>query len=117
MNGFPEKILLATDGLVSTATAARAAVELAKKGDAELHVVHVWHTVPSPHFDRVIRSELEVVGQDRLEQQVQWIEDAGGTVARAYLRKGRTVEGTVARRKVEMGSIEVMVSKEERGWR
>ena len=50
MNGFPEKILLATDGLVSTATAARAAVDLTEKGGAELHVVHVWHTVPSPHF-------------------------------------------------------------------
>jgi hypothetical protein len=48
MNGFPEKILLATDGLVSTANAARAAaVDLTEKGGAELHVVHVWHTVTS----------------------------------------------------------------------
>ena len=32
MNGFPEKILLATDGLASTATAARAAaVDLTEK--------------------------------------------------------------------------------------
>jgi Universal stress protein family len=57
MNGFPERILLATDGLENTTPAARAAVDLAKKGGAELHVVHVWHTVPSPHFDRVIRRE------------------------------------------------------------
>jgi nucleotide-binding universal stress UspA family protein len=108
MNGFPEKILLAIDGLVSTATAARAAVDLAKKGGAELHMVHVWHTVPSPHFDRVIRSELEVIGRDSLEQQVQWIEDAGGTVAGAYLREGRAVEGIVAQAE-EIGAGLVIV--------
>ena len=31
MNGFPEKVLLATDGLEHTALAARAGVDLAKK--------------------------------------------------------------------------------------
>jgi hypothetical protein len=51
INGFPEKILLATDGMQNTTLAARAAVDLAKGGGAELHVVHAWHTVPSPHFD------------------------------------------------------------------
>ena len=106
MNGFPEKILLATDGLVSTATAARAAIDLAKKGGAELHVVHVWHTVPSPHFDRVIRSELEEIGRDRLEQQVRLIEDPGGTVAGAYLMEGRTVEGIIAQaEEIEAGLV------------
>jgi serine/threonine protein phosphatase PrpC len=35
VNGFPEKVLLATDGLENTALAARAAVDLAKKGDAK----------------------------------------------------------------------------------
>ena len=46
MNGFPENVLLTTDGLESTTLASRAAVDLAKGGDAGLHVVHVWHTVP-----------------------------------------------------------------------
>jgi nucleotide-binding universal stress UspA family protein len=97
MDGLPEKILLATDGLVSTGVAARvAAVDLTEKGGAELHVVHVWHTVSSPHFDRDIRSGFEEIARDRLEQQVQLIEDAGGTVAGAYLREGRAVEGIVA---------------------
>jgi nucleotide-binding universal stress UspA family protein len=32
MNGFPEKILLATDGSENTTLAARAAVDLAKNG-------------------------------------------------------------------------------------
>ena len=35
MNGFPEKVLLATDELEHTALVARAAVDLAKKGDAK----------------------------------------------------------------------------------
>jgi nucleotide-binding universal stress UspA family protein len=48
VNAFPEKVLLATDGLENTTLAARVAVDLAKKGGAELHVVHAWHTVPSP---------------------------------------------------------------------
>jgi hypothetical protein len=35
VNGFPEKVLLATEGLESMALAARAAVDLAKKGEEE----------------------------------------------------------------------------------
>ena len=35
MNGFPERLLLATDGSENTALANTAAVELAKKGDAK----------------------------------------------------------------------------------
>jgi hypothetical protein len=35
VNGFLEKVLLATDGLEHTALAARAAVDLAEKGDAK----------------------------------------------------------------------------------
>jgi hypothetical protein len=35
VNGFPEKVLLAADGLEHTALAARTAVDLAKKGDAK----------------------------------------------------------------------------------
>ena len=64
MNGFPEKILLATDGLENTTLASRAAVDLAKAGGAELHLVHIWHTVPSPHYDRIIRSGFEDAGRE-----------------------------------------------------
>ena len=35
MNGFPEKVRLATDGLEHAALADRTAVDLAKKGDAK----------------------------------------------------------------------------------
>src|SRR3712207_2092346 len=96
MNGFPEKLLLATDGLENTTLAARAAADLAKNGGAELHVVHVWHTVPSTHFDRVIRSGLEDAGREALEEQVRWIENEGGAVSRAHLLEGRAVEEIIA---------------------
>ena len=96
INGFPEKILLATDGMQNTSLAARAAVDLAKGGGAELHVVHAWHTVPSPHFDHVIRSGLEDAGREALEEQVRWIENEGGTVSRAHLWEGQAVEAIIA---------------------
>jgi nucleotide-binding universal stress UspA family protein len=96
MNGFPEKILLATDGLENTTSAARAAVDLAKNGGAELHVVHVWHTVPSTHFDRVVRSGLEDAGREALEEQVRWIENEKGAVSGAHRLEGRAGEEIIA---------------------
>ena len=48
MDGFPTKILLATDGSEDADLAARAAIDLSEKGGSELHVVHVWHDVPTP---------------------------------------------------------------------
>jgi nucleotide-binding universal stress UspA family protein len=114
MNGFPEKVLLATDGLDNTALAARAAVDLAKKGGAELHVIHVWQTVPSPHFDHVIRSGLEDVGRETLEQQVRSIGEAGGTVAGAYLREGQAVEEIVEQAE-EIGAGLIIVGSRGRG--
>ena len=114
MNGFTEKVLLATDGLENTTLAARAAVDLAKRGGAELHVVHAWHTVPSPHFDSVIRSGLEDVGREVLEEQVRWIEEEGGTVAGAYLREGQSVEAIVEQAE-EVGAGLVVVGSRGRG--
>jgi nucleotide-binding universal stress UspA family protein len=100
LNGFPEKVLLASDGLESSALAARAAVDLAKGGGAELHVVHVWHTVPSPHYDHLIRSGLEDAGRERLEAQVRRIEEEGGTVAGCTSgRGGRSRQSSNRRRR------------------
>jgi nucleotide-binding universal stress UspA family protein len=95
VNGFPEKVMLATDGLESTTLASRAAADLAKGGGAEFHVVHVWHSVPSVDFDRLIRSGLRDAGREALEEQVRWIEEEGGTVAGAYLREGQAVEAII----------------------
>jgi nucleotide-binding universal stress UspA family protein len=114
MNGFPEKILLATDGLESMALASRAAVDLARGGGAQLHVVHVWHTVPSPHYDDVIRSGLKDAGRETLDAQVRWIEEGGGTVAGAHLREGRAVEEIVGQAE-EIGAGLVVVGSRGMG--
>jgi nucleotide-binding universal stress UspA family protein len=114
VNGFPEKVLLASDGLESSALASRAAVDLAKEGGAELHVVHVWHTVPSPHYDHLIRSGLEDAGRERLEAQVRWIREEGGTVAGAHLREGRAVEAIVEQAE-EIGAGLVIVGSRGMG--
>lgn len=47
MNGFPNKILLATDGSAIADQAARVAVELHVKTGSELYVVHVAPVIPA----------------------------------------------------------------------
>jgi nucleotide-binding universal stress UspA family protein len=95
MNRFPTKILLATDGSEDAAQAREAAVDLARKSDSELHLVHVWHDVPSPYAHAFIKRELRRQGQEILDEQVRKIEEAGGTVAKAHLRCGRTSDEVI----------------------
>jgi nucleotide-binding universal stress UspA family protein len=90
MSVFPTKILLATDGSEDAAQAREAAADLARRSDSELHLVHVWHDVPSPYGHAFVKRELRRQGQEVIDTQVKKIEDAGGTVAAAHLRGGRT---------------------------
>ncbi len=90
MSAFPTKILLATDGSEDAAQAREAAADLARRSDSELHLVHVWHDVPSPYAHAFVKRELRRQGQEVIDTQVKKIEDAGGTVAAAHLRGGRT---------------------------
>jgi len=92
MNGFPNKILLATDGSEDADLAARAAIELSNRTASELHVVHVWHDVPTPHFHSFVRAQLRQEAEETLQRQLERIEQAGGTVAKAHLREGRTID-------------------------
>ena len=92
MNGFPNKILLATDGSEDATLAARAAIELSNRTASELHVVHVWHDVPTPHLHSFVRAQLRQEAEEVLQRQVERIEQAGGTVAEAHLREGRTID-------------------------
>lgn len=95
MNAFPTKILLATDGSEDAVRATEAASDLAGKSGSELHVVHVWHDVPSPYRRDFVRRGLRRQGQEILDEQVQKIESAGGTVAQAHCREGRTSEEVI----------------------
>lgn len=92
MNSFPMRILLATDGSEDAALAARAAADLSQKSGSELHVVHVWHDIPTPHFHSFVTAELRREAKELLDEQVKRIELAGGAVAKAHLREGRTID-------------------------
>jgi nucleotide-binding universal stress UspA family protein len=92
MNSFPNKILLATDGSEDADLAARAAIELSNRTASELHVVHVWHDVPTPHLHSFVRAQLKQEAEETLQKLLERIEQAGGTVAQAHLREGRTVD-------------------------
>ena len=91
--GTLASILLATDGSSQATMAARKAVAVSKGTGAELHVVHVWHPIPSPHYGGFIRRELEHQGREVLETAVRYAESIGGWVAGAHLVAGQSVEG------------------------
>jgi nucleotide-binding universal stress UspA family protein len=92
MSVFPTRILLATDGSEDAARATEAATDLANRSGSELHVVHVWRDVPSAYAHAFVRRELRRQGQEILDAQAGRIQESGGTVARAYLREGRTTD-------------------------
>jgi nucleotide-binding universal stress UspA family protein len=74
---FPTKNLLATDGSKDAALAARAAIDLSSQSGAELHVVHVGQgslTLPP--------TEYRAAAQERLDELVKEVEDAGGQLRR-----------------------------------
>lgn len=91
MNDFPTKILLYTDGSEDAALAAPIVVSLANKANSELHVVHIWHT--SAPF--APPSWFKDDAQRRLDEEIRHIEEIGGTVTQAHLRKGHTAEEVV----------------------
>ncbi len=92
MNAFPTRILVATDGSEDGYLATRAAIDLSQKGGSELHVVHVWHDIPTPHARSFVRAQLRREAQEVLDKQIEKIEDAGATVTEAHLREGRTID-------------------------
>ena len=97
------RILLATDGSGEAELATRVAVELAKSTGSELHLVHVKLLFLTPPYPDVLdwswgedleRAEREARGL--LDEQVEKVEDAGGTVAGAHLREELPAEEIVA---------------------
>jgi nucleotide-binding universal stress UspA family protein len=89
---FPTNILLATDGSEEVVLATATAADVAERTGSELHVVHVGELRPVYHPEmRGYLARYEQLREDAqhlLEGQVDEIESAGGTVARAHLRMG-----------------------------
>jgi nucleotide-binding universal stress UspA family protein len=90
MNRFPKKILLATDGSENTAQASKAAIDISRRRDSEVHLIHVWHDVHTPHAHAFVKSELRQQGREILDEEVKRIGEMGGSVTRSHLREGRT---------------------------
>jgi nucleotide-binding universal stress UspA family protein len=94
------KILLATDGSEPSEIAARTALDLAKRLDSEVHVIHVApeHPYVRAYYD--LRHQEEEEGlrredQRMLDEYVDHLRKAGGTVAESYLRVGEAAKEIV----------------------
>ena len=95
MNDSLRKILVATDGSPDSVLAALRAVELARAFGSELHLVHVvalsppYHMVGARDFEGPSLYEEDTEwARELLDEQVGRIEEAGGKVAEAHLRRG-----------------------------
>lgn len=101
MERYPTRILLATDGSTDAALAAQAAVDLAARSGAELHLVHAWVIVPvgTYGFPAVVPLDYpgmyEESARALLDEQARAIAAAGGTVTRTHLRMGRPADQIV----------------------
>jgi nucleotide-binding universal stress UspA family protein len=105
MSTFPTKILLATDGSSEAELATRTAVDLGQQTNSELHVIHVLDIVPTALLypeatdpegvempDPILVEDLERSAEQRgrgmLDEEVERVRSAGGTVAQAHLMMG-----------------------------
>lgn len=98
------KILVGSDGSDASRLAIDEAVHLAGLQDAELHLVHVgllsaW--VQPDTLSPTQYARLQQEAQGRLDAEVAYAEDAGGTVAAAHLRMG-TADAEIIRLSEEL---------------
>jgi nucleotide-binding universal stress UspA family protein len=87
-----KKILLATDGSEDAQLAAIAAMDLANRTGAQLHVVHAWRALPHYAYPSLVperyQPPYEEGARKILKEQVERIEEAGSRVAKAHLVMG-----------------------------
>jgi nucleotide-binding universal stress UspA family protein len=89
---FPTKILVATDGSEEATLAARTAADIAGGTGSELHVVRVGEVAlvyhPERHGYLAQYGKLQEEARLLLDEQVERLRAASGTVAQAHLRMG-----------------------------
>ena len=117
MSIFPTLILLATDGSKDAELAATSALDLAITTGSELHVVSVFpgpgyaHPYYETHFPEAaerLRREARKERQQILDERVERIREAGGSVAKKHIREGQTAEEIVAlAEELEVGLIAI----------
>jgi nucleotide-binding universal stress UspA family protein len=96
MSIFPTRVLLATDGSKDAELAAKAAVDLSRRSQTGLHVVHAWRALPHYAYPSLVPERYhpphEEGARKILKEQVERIEQAGSRVAQAHLVMGREVD-------------------------
>jgi nucleotide-binding universal stress UspA family protein len=132
MSIFPTKILLATDGSKDAKLAARTAADLAGKTGSELHIVYVggegFYETPLVDLATLeptwvareypdLLSDIELTERELLDNEVEKVMAAGGTVTQAHLSMGKAApEIIVIAEKIDAGLI-VMGSRGQGGIR
>jgi nucleotide-binding universal stress UspA family protein len=104
MSMFPTKILLATDGSEEAKLAAQTAADLAEKTGSELHVIYVggegFYETPLVDLATLeptlvtreysdLLSDIERTERELLDNEVEQVEAAGGTVTQVHLSMGK----------------------------
>lgn len=115
---FPTQILLATDGSEEANQAAEMAVDLSRKIGSELHVVHVgieYFLFTHDYISPAQYEELKKERQEVLDEQVRFIEEAGGDVAGAHLRMGCKVDEEIVNLAEELGAGLIVVGSRGQG--
>ena len=96
MSILPTRVLLATDGSKDAELAAKAAVDLSRRSQTGLHVVHAWRALPHYAYPSLVPERYhpphEEGARKILKEQVERIEQAGSRVAQAHLVMGREVD-------------------------
>lgn len=106
-DGFPEKMLLATDGSEEAELAASTAADLAGKIGSRLHLVHVFD---APLLDHAYAKEATRVGRqaarELLDEQEERIREAGAEPAEGHVRAGSPVAEIISvSEEIEAGLI------------
>ena len=125
MSIFPTKILLATDGSEEAQLALSTAVDQANSTNSELHLVTVGPWNPDPSYathEISLRWETyeqasEAISkevQEILDNQVRKIEEAGGSVQEAHLRRGRK-DQEIVRVAEEIGAGLIIIGSRGQG--
>jgi nucleotide-binding universal stress UspA family protein len=115
MSIFPTRILLATDGSREAQLAASTAADIADSTNSELHLLTVARGNPDPVYHihegglryETYQQALEAIegeAQKVLDEQVQKVEEAGGSVKEAYLRVGERRDQAIVHLAEELGA-------------
>ena len=110
----PGVILLATDSSDSADAAANEAISLSRTTGSKLHVVHVWHDVPTTRFHEFVRNELERAGREILDKWVERLEKDGAVVAEPHLVEGHAAD-EIVRLGEELGADAIVVGSRDPG--